>query len=73
MTTVFQAGLYQKAPVFSEAVAAIETMSKLGTNLEEKDSPSIFKICLSFQSRPIHFHIGSTRVVSPVKNQVEFL
>ena len=48
-----------RAPIFLEAVLAIQKMYEPQSNLEEKVNPSILK--------PIHFHINRTTVVRPAQ------
>ena len=44
----------EKAPIFLDAVLAIEIMQVPQSNLEEKVTPSILKDNFSSKNRPIH-------------------
>ena len=54
-----------KAPIFLEAVLAIETMQEPQSSLEEKVNPSILKII--FPHEQTHPRDNSTSVIRPVK------
>ena len=57
-----------KAPIFLEAILAIDIMLRPQSNLEEKENPSILKNRpIVLKNRPIHFHMNSTSVIRPVK------
>ena len=64
MTTVFHAWPYGRI-IEIQTILAIEIMYEPQSNLEDKANPSISKD--DFSSRPIHFHINSTSIIRPIK------